>query len=82
MGSDNIELLSKPTKLAKKVEEVGIPTAVLRKANNKKCFIDIDVSEEKLLKFISEKSENTSQSKDFFDFIESMTELVLYVTLA
>lgn len=82
MGLDNIELLSKPTKLAKKVEEVGIPTAILRKANNKKCFIDIDVSKEKLLKFISEKSENTPQSKDFFDFIESMTELVLYVTLA
>ncbi|MBR5613841.1 MAG: hypothetical protein IKW64_00875 [Clostridia bacterium] len=82
MGSDNIELLSKPTKLAKEVEEAGIPTAVLRKANNKKCFIDIDVSEEKLLKFISEKSENTSQSKDFFDFIESMTELILYESFA
>ena len=82
MGLDDIELLSKPTKLAKKVEEVGIPTAVLRKANNKKCFIDIDVSEEKLLKFISEKNKIKSQDKDFFDFIESMTELVLYVTLA
>ncbi len=78
MGSDNIELLSKPTKLAKKVEEVRIPTAVLRKANNKKCFIDIDVSEEKLLEFTSKRTENASQSKDFFDFIESMTELILY----
>jgi len=82
MGSDNIELLSKPTKLAKEVEEAGISTAVLRKANNKKCFINIDVSEEKLLKFISEKDKIKSQDKDFFDFIESMTELVLYVTLA
>ncbi len=82
MGSDNIELLSKPTKLAKKIEDVGIPTSVLRKANNKKCFIDIDVSEEKLLKFISEKDKIKSQDKDFFDFIDSMTELVLYVTLA
>ena len=78
MGLDNIELLSKPTKLAKKVEEAGISTAVLRKANNKKCFIDIDVSEEKLLKFISERPGNASQSKDFFDFVELMTELVLF----
>lgn len=82
IGLGNIELLSKPTKLAKKVEEAGIPTAVLRKANNKKCFIDINVSQEKLLKFISEKSENASQSKDFFDFVESLSELVLYETLA
>ena len=82
MGLDNIELLSKPTKLAKKVEETGISTAVLRKANNKKCFIDIDVSEEKLSEFIKAKTGNTSQSKDFFDFVESMTELVLYESFA
>lgn len=78
IGLNNIELLSKPTKLAKKVEEAGISTAILRKANNKKCFIDIDFSEEKLFKFINEKLENPSQSKEFFDFIESMTELVLF----
>ena len=82
MGLDNIELLSKPTKLAKKVEGMGIPTAVLRKANNKKCFIDIAVSEEKLLKFINKRIENASQSKDFFDFVEAMTELVLYESFA
>lgn len=82
MGLDNIELLSKPTKLAKKVEEVGISTAVLRKANNKKCFIDIDVSEEKLSEFIKAKSEIDFANKEFSEAIDSMTELVLYESFA
>ena len=76
IGANNIELLSHTTKLTEKIAESGLETKIVRKADNKKCFMDIEVSEEKLSDFSKSKPEITVAEKRFEQVIDSIADLV------
>ncbi len=78
MDKSDLDILKHPTLLSKKLKSMGLVEKEHRAANNTKCFMGIEVAEEKLSAFIQKKNQESMAPNTFEYALDSMSHLIQF----